>query len=38
VRYVVGDVDAPVWVVLVAAGVAGVLIGWLIEHRPRRDR
>jgi uncharacterized integral membrane protein len=32
--YVVGDASAPVWVVLVAAGLAGILIGWLIKHRP----
>ena len=35
VGYVVGEVRAPVWIILVAAGVAGVLIGWLIKHRPR---
>jgi len=37
VGYVVGDASAPLWVVLVAAGVAGVIIGWLVKHRPRRD-
>jgi uncharacterized integral membrane protein len=36
VGYVVGDASAPLWVVLVAAGVAGVIIGWLVKHRPRR--
>jgi uncharacterized integral membrane protein len=35
VGYVLGDASAPVWVVLVAAGVAGIVIGWLIKHRPR---
>jgi uncharacterized integral membrane protein len=35
VGYVFGDASAPVWVILVAAGVAGILIGWLIKHRPR---
>lgn len=36
VGYVFGSVSAPVWVVLVAAGIAGVIIGWLIKHRSRR--
>jgi uncharacterized integral membrane protein len=35
VGYVFGDASAPVWVVLVAAGVAGIVIGWLVKHRPR---
>jgi uncharacterized integral membrane protein len=35
VGYVLGDASAPVWVILVAAGVAGIIIGWLIKHRPR---
>lgn len=34
--YVFGDAEAPVWIVLVAAGAAGVMIGWLLQHRPRR--
>jgi len=38
VGYVAGQVRAPVWIVLIAAGVAGVLIGWLIKHRPRHQR
>jgi uncharacterized integral membrane protein len=38
VGYVVGDVSAPLWVVLVAAGIAGIVVGWLVKHRPgRRD-
>jgi uncharacterized integral membrane protein len=37
VGYVIGEAEAPVWVVLVAAGFAGVVIGWLIKHRPGRD-
>lgn len=37
VGYVAGDASAPLWVVLVAAGVAGVVIGWLVKHRPRRS-
>ena len=36
VGYVVGDASAPIWVVLVVAGIAGVVIGWLIKHRPSR--
>jgi uncharacterized integral membrane protein len=34
--YVFGDAEAPVWIVLVAAGVAGVIIGWLVKHRAHR--
>jgi uncharacterized integral membrane protein len=34
VGYVFGDASAPVWVILVAAGVAGIVIGWLVKHRP----
>ena len=34
--YVFGDTEAPVWIVLVVAGIAGVFIGWLIKHRPHR--
>jgi uncharacterized integral membrane protein len=37
VGYVLGDTEAPIWIVLVVAAVAGVLIGWLIKHRPRMD-
>ena len=37
VGYVIGETEAPVWVVLVAAGIAGVVIGWLIKHRPTHD-
>ena len=37
VGYVIGETEAPVWVVLVAAGIAGVVIGWLIKHRPTRN-
>jgi uncharacterized integral membrane protein len=35
VGYVFGDASAPVWVILVAAGIAGIVIGWLVKHRPR---
>ena len=34
--YVFGDAEAPVWIVLVAAGIAGVMIGWLVKHRAHR--
>jgi uncharacterized integral membrane protein len=37
VGYVIGDVEAPLWIVLVAAGIAGIVIGWLIRHRPGRN-
>lgn len=33
--YAVGDAQAPVWIVVIAAAVAGMVIGWLIRHRPR---
>jgi uncharacterized integral membrane protein len=36
VGYVVGDTEGPIWIVLLAAGVAGMIVGWLIQHRPRR--
>ena len=36
VGYVFGDVKAPIWIVLAAAAVCGVVIGWLVRHRPRR--
>ena len=36
VGYVVGDAEAPIWIVLALAAVGGVLIGWLVKHRPHR--
>jgi uncharacterized integral membrane protein len=36
VGYVVGDASAPTWIVIVIAAVAGMVIGWLIRHRPGR--
>ena len=36
VGYAVGDAQAPIWIVIVAAAVAGMVIGWLIRHRPSR--
>ena len=35
VGYAVGDAEAPIWTVIIAAAVAGVFIGWLVRHRPR---
>jgi uncharacterized integral membrane protein len=36
VGYALGDAEAPIWIVMIAAAVAGIVIGWLIRHRPRR--
>ena len=33
IGYAFGDASAPVWIVLVAAAVAGLFIGWLLRHR-----
>lgn len=35
VGYAVGDAQAPIWIVVVAAAIGGMIIGWLIRHRPR---
>jgi uncharacterized integral membrane protein len=35
IGYVIGDAEAPMWIVLIAAAVAGIVLGWLIRHRPR---
>ena len=35
VGYAVGDAEAPIWIVIVVAAIAGIFIGWLIRHRPR---
>lgn len=37
VGYSIGEANAPIWIVIVAAAVAGMVIGWLVQHRPRRD-
>ncbi len=37
VGYAIGHATAPIWMVIVAAGLAGVILGWLIRHRPHRD-
>jgi len=36
IGYAVGDVMAPVWTVLVAAAICGIVIGWMFRHRSRR--
>ena len=35
VGYAIGDADIPVWFLIVAAAVGGMIIGWLVRHRPR---
>jgi uncharacterized integral membrane protein len=35
VGYAFGDTEAPIWVVILIAALAGMVIGWLIRHRPR---
>ncbi|HEY0518999.1 MAG TPA: LapA family protein [Ilumatobacteraceae bacterium] len=36
IGYVVGDASAPLWIVVVASAIGGMIIGWLVRHRPRR--
>jgi len=36
--YVVGDATAPAWMVVTAAAIGGVAVGWLVKHRPGRSR
>lgn len=36
IGYALGDARAPLFVVLIATGIAGALIGWLLTHRPHR--
>jgi uncharacterized integral membrane protein len=36
VGYAIGDAQAPIWIVIIAAAAAGLVIGWLIRHRPGR--
>jgi uncharacterized integral membrane protein len=38
VHWLIGDGDAPGALVLVAAALAGAIIGWLVTHRPRHRR
>jgi uncharacterized integral membrane protein len=35
VGYAVGEAKGPIWIVMLAAAAAGVVIGWLVRHRPR---
>ena len=35
VGYAFGESKAPIWIVIIAAAVAGTVIGWLVRHRPR---
>jgi uncharacterized integral membrane protein len=37
VGYAFGSTQAPIWIVIVAAALGGMLIGWLIRHRPHRN-
>ena len=37
VGYAIGAAEAPIWIVLVAAAFAGLVIGWLARHRPGRN-
>ena len=36
VGYGIGDAEAPIWIVVIAAAVGGMIIGWLVRHRPGR--
>jgi uncharacterized integral membrane protein len=35
IGYAIGEASAPVWIVVVAAAISGVVIGWLLRRRPR---
>ncbi|MEP7203319.1 MAG: LapA family protein [Ilumatobacteraceae bacterium] len=35
VGYGVGDAEAPIGIVMVVAAAVGIVIGWLVRHRPR---
>jgi uncharacterized integral membrane protein len=35
VGYAVGDTTGPIWIVILVSAVAGIVIGWLVRHRPR---
>ncbi len=37
VGYLFGELTAPLWTVVVLAAAAGLILGWLIRHRRRRD-
>ena len=36
VGYPSGHKQGPIWVVMLGSAVAGVIIGWLLKHRPHR--
>lgn len=38
VGWVFGEGDVPLALVVAASAVAGALVGWLVLHRPRRNR
>ena len=35
VGYAIGETSGPIWIVILASAVAGVVMGWLVRHRPR---
>lgn len=35
VGYAIGDATVPVWFLIVAAAIGGMIIGWLMRHRTR---
>jgi uncharacterized integral membrane protein len=35
VGYAFGDAEAPIWLVILVAGLVGLVVGWLVSHRPR---
>jgi len=36
IGYVVGESTAPLWIVVVASALGGIIIGWLVRHRRQR--
>ena len=36
VGYPTGHANVALWIVLIGAAIAGIIIGWLIKHRPHR--
>ncbi len=37
IGYVFGDVNAPLFVLLIISAIVGAAIGWLLLHRPHRQ-
>lgn len=37
IGYAFGDASAPIWIVLVAAAIGGIVIGWLLRRRPHHS-